>query len=98
MDSPDFEGLSLSQSCMLRGPHWGLVYVLKFVRSRGFGARFLQPFPKSLETAKYYSSTKMAIDSPFYGQSYPLMAVIGDTLVQTKGPNWDHVMYGYHEN
>ena len=24
----------------------------------GFGARFLQPFPKSLETVRYYSHTK----------------------------------------
>ena len=26
----------------------------------GFGARFLQPFPKSLVTVRYYSNTKMA--------------------------------------
>ena len=29
----------------------------------GFGARFLQPFPKSLVTVKYYSSTKVAVNS-----------------------------------
>ena len=28
-----------------------------------FTARFLQPFPKSLVTVKYYSSTKMAVNS-----------------------------------
>ena len=28
----------------------------------GFGARFLQPLPKSLVTIRYYSSTKMAIN------------------------------------
>ena len=39
----------------LCGPNWGLFFVLKFVRSRGFGARFLQSFPKSLVTVKYYS-------------------------------------------
>ena len=33
----------------------------------GFGARFLQPFPKSLVTVRYYSNTKMA----------PLIAVNG---------------------
>ena len=35
-------------------PQLGPFFVLKFVRSRGFGARFLQPFPKSLVTRKYY--------------------------------------------
>ena len=30
----------------------------------GLGARFLQPFPKSLETVKYYSNTKVAVNSP----------------------------------
>ena len=29
----------------------------------GFGARLLQPFPKSLVTVKYYSNTKMAVNS-----------------------------------
>ena len=29
----------------------------------GLGARFLQPFPKSLVTVKYYSNTKMAVNS-----------------------------------
>ena len=28
----------------------------------GVGARFLQPFPKSLVTVKYNSNTKMAVD------------------------------------
>ena len=40
-------------------------FVLKFVRSRALGARFLQPFPRSLVTVKYYSHTK----------KWPLMAV-----------------------
>ena len=29
----------------------------------GVGARFLQPFPKSLVTVKYNSNTKMAVNS-----------------------------------
>ena len=29
----------------------------------GFGVRFLQPFPKSLVTVKYYSNTKMAVNA-----------------------------------
>ena len=29
----------------------------------GFGARFLQPFPKFLVTVKYYSNSKMPINS-----------------------------------
>ena len=29
----------------------------------GFGARFLQPFPKSLVTVKHHSNTKMAVNS-----------------------------------
>ena len=29
----------------------------------GAGARFLQPFPKSLVTVKYNSNTKMAVNS-----------------------------------
>ena len=44
-------------------PQLGPLFVLKFVRSRGFGARFLQPFPRSLVTVKYYSNTKMAVNS-----------------------------------
>ena len=43
-------------------PQLGPFFVLKFVRSRGFGARFLQPFPKSLVTVKAYSNTKMAVN------------------------------------
>ena len=39
----------------------------------GFGASFLKQFPKSLVTAKYYSNTKMAVDSHWW----PLMAVFG---------------------
>ena len=35
-------------------PIGAFFFVLKFVRSRGVGARFLQPFPKSLVTIKYY--------------------------------------------
>ena len=50
--------------------------VLQFV---GFGARFLPPFPKSLATVKYYSNTRMAVNS----RQWPLM---GDTLVQKKAP------------
>ena len=42
----------LLRSCDLRGPNWGLVFVLEFVRSRGFGAKFLQPFPKFLSDHK----------------------------------------------
>ena len=45
----------------------------------GFGARFLQPFPKSLVTVRYYSNTKMAVNS----HQWPLM---GDMLVQRKAP------------
>ena len=30
---------------------------------KGFGARFLQPIPKSLVTVKHYSNTKMAVNS-----------------------------------
>ena len=41
----------------------GPFFVLKFARSRGFGARFLQPLPKSLVTLKYFSNTKMAVNS-----------------------------------
>ena len=37
----------------LRGPNWGLFFVLKFVRSQVWGARFPQPFPKHLVTVKY---------------------------------------------
>ena len=44
-------------------PQLGPFFVLKFVRSRGVGARFLQPFPESLVTVKYYSNTKMAVNS-----------------------------------
>ena len=51
----------------------GPFFVLKFVRSRGFGARFLQPFPKSLVTVKYYSNTKMAVSN----RKRPLIAVNG---------------------
>ena len=47
----------------LRGPNWGLFFVLKFVRSRVLGARFLQPFPRSLVTVEYLSHTKMAVNS-----------------------------------
>ena len=39
-------------------PQLAPFFVLKFARSRGFGARFLQPFPKSLVTVKYDSNTK----------------------------------------
>ena len=45
----------------------GPFFVLKFVRSWGFGARFLQPFPKSLVTVKAYSNTK----------KWPVIAVNG---------------------
>ena len=44
-------------------PQLGPFFVLKFVRSWGFGARFLQPLPKSLVTVKYFSNTKMAVNS-----------------------------------
>ena len=47
----------------LTRPQLGPFFVLKFVRSRVFGARFLQPFPNSLVTVKYYSNTKMAVNS-----------------------------------
>ena len=36
----------------------------------GFGARFLQPFPKSLVTVKYHSNTEMV-------KKWPLIAVNG---------------------
>ena len=39
-------------------PQLGPFFVLKFVRSRGFGARFLQPFPKSVVTVEYYANIK----------------------------------------
>ena len=55
-----------SAVCFLRKftrPQLGPFFVLKFVRSRSFGARFLQPFPKPLVTVKYYLSTKMAVNS-----------------------------------
>ena len=51
----------------------GAFFVLKFVRSRGFGARFLQPFPESLATIQYDSNTKMAVNS----RQWPLIAVNG---------------------
>ena len=54
-------------------PQLGPCFVLKFVRSRGFGSRFLQPFAKSLLTAKCYSNTKMAVNS----RKWPLIAVNG---------------------
>ena len=44
-------------------PQLGPFFVLKFVRSQGLGARFLQPFPKSLVTVKAYSNTELAINS-----------------------------------
>ena len=47
----------------LTRPQLGPFFVLKFVRSRGLGARFLHPFLKSLVTVKYYSNTKMAVNS-----------------------------------
>ena len=43
-------------------PQLGPFFVLKFVRSWGFGARFLQPFPKALVTVKHYLNTKMAVN------------------------------------
>ena len=36
----------------LRGPNWGLFFVLKFVRSRGFGARFSSTVSKVLSDRK----------------------------------------------
>ena len=44
-------------------PQFGPFFVLKFVRSRVFGRDFLQAFPKSLVTVKYFSNTKMAVNS-----------------------------------
>ena len=44
-------------------PQLGPFFVLKFVRSRGFGARFLQPLPKLLVTVTHFSNTKMAVNS-----------------------------------
>ena len=41
----------------LRGPNWGLFWP-EIRAFTGFGARFLQRFPKSLATVKYYSNTK----------------------------------------
>ena len=43
-------------------PQLGPFFVLKFVRSRVLGAKFLQPFPKSLVAVKCYSSTKIAVN------------------------------------
>ena len=48
----------LSPCNFVMQPQLGPFFVLKFARSQGFGARFLQPFPKSLMRGKYYSKTK----------------------------------------
>ena len=57
----------------------GAFFCLEIRASTGFGARFLQPFPKSLVTIKYFLNTKMAINS----RQWLLM---GDTLVQKEAP------------
>ena len=51
-----------SKTHWLTRPQLGPFFVLKFVRSRGLAARFLQPLPKSLVTGKYFSNTKMAVN------------------------------------
>ena len=47
---------------ILRGPNWAL-FCPEIRAFTGFGARFLQPFPKSLVTVRHYSNTKMAVNS-----------------------------------
>ena len=47
-------GKSAQKVLHVARPRLGPFFVLKFVRSRGFEARFLQPFPKPLVTVKYY--------------------------------------------
>ena len=42
----------------LRSPDWGPFSCPEIRAFMGFGARFLQPFPKSLVTVKYYLNTK----------------------------------------
>ena len=51
------------EKCTYYAAPIGAFFVLKFVRSQGSGARFLQPPPKSLVTVKYFSNTKMTVNS-----------------------------------
>ena len=56
-------GLCLKRALNLTRLQLGPFFVLKFVRSRVLGARFLRPFPKSLVTEKCDSNTKLAVNS-----------------------------------
>ena len=58
---------------LITRPQLGPFFCPEIRAFAGFGARFLQPFSKSLVALKYYSNTKI----------WPLM---GDRLVQKKAP------------
>ena len=66
----------------LKGPNWGLFFCPEIRAFTGFRARFLQAFPKSLVTVKYYSNTIMAINS----RQWPLIAVNGGHAGTKKAP------------